>query len=177
MAEGASAAIQGAQLAKDVLQWIISSFGTTPEMSRPDALKGVHIKPLQDWKQMKAGTYKFSYGSISITGPKKGIGLTTDPHSSASFQISNINGQYSSIKLNGKYVFAGDQATVKTGKDKVKEWEQFEVKSTVINGCELCTIKCKRDGEYWYIDEEGMVRHRLRKEDGFKFHVFYAQAA
>lgn len=174
MAEVAAAAIAGADLAKDIGSWICKN-RSMDEAKRPDRLKGIEIPPMNTWSSTQiSGRYVLSFGSDSIHAPKRGIGLTADPHDPCVLEF-NVVGEYTSIKCNGKYLFAGDQATVKVGKDKVGDWERFKVYHTTIDGKKLCTIKCKRDGEYWYIDEEGMVRHRNAKEKGFKCHVFYMQ--
>jgi len=172
----AEAVFSGGQLAVQLTQMILSCpAGPTPEMRITDALKNIHVQPLDRWNDHVSGKVKLSYGNHFICGPKRGIGMTVDPHNAAHLEFIPMGDGYHAIKLNGKYLFAGDQATVKWGKTKIGEWERFQIRSTVIDNRRFCTIKCKRDGEYWYIDNEGMVRHRLRKEDGFKIHVFFMQ--
>ena len=117
-----------------------------------------------NWHQIGQGKYKFRHsfgrGKVWIAAPKHGKGLTVDPIDAACFEIKQVDHRYCSMKLNGRYVFAGDQATVKLGKKKVGTWEQFEVRVAERNGVKVCSIKCKRDQQYWYIDKDGMVRHR-----------------
>lgn len=59
---------------------------------------------------MMTGLHSFSYGSVYITNPLCGKGLTVNPHNPANFQITSLGDGYVSISLNGKYIFAGDQA-------------------------------------------------------------------
>jgi hypothetical protein len=163
-------------IAEFLTGWIqdISSQRPQPEMERPNILEGIEIPPLRDWSNGPIdGNWHLSYGSFSVHGPKHGIGMTVDPHHPATLTFEYLHDGYHSIKYAGEYLFAGNQATVKTGKNKVDQWERFEVHHAEIAGNLYCTIKCKRDEEYWYVDEEGMIRHRNKKEQGFKCHVFW----
>ena len=155
---------QGSQLAVQATNSILShNLETIPLNALKD---GKH----DGWEHLRPGTYKIGADGFWVKRPKKGDrGLTIDLHNFARFEIQRYHGVFSSIKLDGIYVYAGDQATVKLGRDKVKVWEQFEVLSRVWNGTPVLVIKCKRDEEYWHIDEDGKVRHRNRKEKGFKW--------
>ena len=149
-------------------------------MARPDlTASAASIPPLSDWSLWGTSDnseYTLSYGSYYVSNPIHGKGLTVHPHNPATFRFQLLGNGFVSIATNGKYVFAGDQATVKTGKDKVGEWEQFIIRTTNVRAGDqtvtLCTIECKRDREFWYIDEEGMLRHRNRCEKGVMCQVF-----
>eukprot|EP01084_Bolivina_argentea_P114739 204222_1 len=104
----------------------------------------------------------------------KGKGLTTSMMDKTSFYFEDAGGPYTAIRLNGTYVFAGDQATVKHhNKKKIGDWEKFRIGVWKQSGYYFAIFECKRDHEYWYLDKEHKVRHRNRKEKpGFQCHVF-----
>merc|ERR1712186_125404 len=98
--------------------------------------------------------------------------MTADPHTAAKLRFVDQGDGYHAIKWGDQYMFAGDQATVKWGKKKVKNWERFKIRTSTVMGIKVCTIKCKRDGCYWYMDTQMVIRHRNPKEQGFKCHVW-----
>jgi len=177
-ADRATAAIEGAQLAWEIGQWVCQN-RSMDEAERPNRLQDIDIEPMHRWSgEQINGAFILSFGSDSVHEPKHGIGMTVDPFDPCHLEFQSLGDGTSSIRVlfraNG-YLFAGDQATVKCGHSSVGHRERFKVYHTTINGQRFCAIKCIRDGEYWYVDKEGMIRHRNKKEQGFKCHVFYMQ--
>lgn len=136
------------------------------------------IKPIASG----CGKFKLSHGLTWVCCLKDGKILTIDPEDRNNvFEYKYRSDGYCSIKFLGKgkynntYVFAGNQAGVKLyDKRTVDEWELFRINVYEREGKEYCLIRCKRDDEYWYVDKEGKVRHRNKKEghmlSHFRFH-------
>ena len=179
---GAGAAVAG--LALNVEEWLGGLLNDNRHKGKkaPHGFeKGMELAPVNA-KPINSGSGKFklSHGITWIRGPITGKCLTIDPADRNNvFEFDYYSGGYCSIKFlgggshHGTYVFAGNQASVKVSdKDTVGNWEKFCIRVFKLKEVEYCYICCNRDQEHWYVDREGKVRHRNRKEEGFLIDVF-----
>ncbi len=157
-------------LAQQITELIMSTFCETAPISCINSLKNVKMTPLAEWKQIREGSYKLSYGLVSISRGLEGSALMMDPHAPAvPLTIKHIDGQYSTITMEGGYLAASGGVSMSS---EYTTPAQFQVRSALISGCLMCTVKCREDGNYWHVSRFGCVCHHLR--DGFKLNVFHA---
>lgn len=150
--------------------------GTGSKLKKP--MKKRNLDPAEssdEWREFGEhdnGYFKLARGMDWVSAPKrgeKGLRVSSKP---AIFEINKLKDGNVSIKMDNKYVFAGNQATVKWPHEKLGNWESFWIYIKEVGPTIHCTIQCERDEERWYVDQQGYIRHRKSTELGNFAHEF-----